>query len=295
MEANYLNEKSISWQLFGLERSLKNLTIISDNSSSFSEVIQSLSNITVEELRTELDWFFFIKNVRRCIKKVDKSDHLVCQKAKDLVYKISNGSHLKNNTEHVLKLLITCKERGFEVTVRFKNMLEMLYIKYQNFIDIEMDEFIFVDCEMRRKCTDQRILRYLILLDPLEGMKRSCFGVDDEFWFVLMSFNDSELIKFLRSLFDRNISRFFKFYSFIIANELICVDFIIDQLLTDSLDLLELFLAVFSVIPTDVIGAEDFKNFHVLFNLKLELFSSKFPFNCRILRKKLEKFIKNIE
>ena len=294
-EVSLSNEKSISWKLIDLELILKDKNITKE---SLVDVVRTLSNIPVDHLRTSLDWFFFIKNVRRCIKKVDQNGLEECEKLDKLISKIADKSKIYeccNNAEQILKLMISCKERGFEVAEKFVSLLEDLYEKYQFQIDIELDEFIFIDCEMREKSKNQRILRYLVLFDPMEGMKRTCEGVDDKFWFILMSFNDSELIKFMKSLLDQNKSRFMKFYSFIIKEELISVDFLVDQLLTDSPALLELLLAVFGASPDVLIGQRHFKNFHVLLSLKLELFASNFPFNCEILCKKLEKFNNRIK
>lgn len=290
-------EKLICWQLLDLEILLKedNLT-----SEQVKQAIKILKNIPERFLKTELIEFFFVKNTRRCIKKIEQSEF---EKMNGLIKMIADTFNNRNlitnityNSEHVLKLLISCKERGFNLQGQFSAFIDHLYSEFRVAVEINSDEFIFVDCEIRKKCQSQRCLRYLILLDTVEGLKRTCEGVDDKYWFELMSFNDSELIKFMKGLFYGSQSRFFEFYSFIIAKDLISVDFIVDQLVTDSPVLVELLLAVFGA-SSKTIGPKfraHFKNFHVLLGLKLELSFHEFPFKCQILQKKLDKFINTI-
>lgn len=234
----------------------------------------------------ENEWKFAIDCTRRGIKRVGKCD-VVCV----LLELIACSMQSIICTDHLLKLVITCKEQDLEISNNFHPFLRSQYQEFSRPLPIFYDEFNFIDCELQRRSLKQRCHRLLILFDPLKGIQ-SCPEATDENWFNLLSLNDSELITFMAKLIHQDRHRFFQFYSKIVCKNLLQVDFFVDQLLTDSVRLLEVLLAIFSepMVLIDPKQRKHFKNFHMLLLLKLETSSASFPFNCAVLIYKLSDF-----
>lgn len=283
---NYSDNDQRKWFLLACDMILKEKNL---SPSIYTKTIQSLSSNIKGELN-ESDWIFVIDCTRKAIKRLHGQVNSDIMKLLSLIG--DNLIKLKC-TNHVLKLIITCKY--YKIDIYWSSMyLEALYSEFKKPIDVlDLDEFNFIITKSSKLSgfnNGQQCERLLILLNP-SRLTRS-----KEYLFNLFSISDSQLIQFMQLIFKENEDFFFEFYCFIICKELMSVDFIIDQLLTDSIDILELLLAVFGTAARKLKKREKghFKNFHTLLLLKLQICTSEFPFNCEILIKKLELFINKI-
>ena len=287
------------WSLLACEMVLKEKSL---DSSVNLRVLKFLLELVEKEKLTANNWIFVIDCARKGIKRLGSCDLIgqliniisenikVLAEDKDLVV-----------TVHVLKLLLTCKDHHFEFNDKLRDYLNAFYSSQNHHFNVpllDFDEFHFVDCAKSAQYKKQKCLRLLLLLDPLKGFA-AFTDATDEYWFNLFSISDSELISFMKILLKADEKRFLKFYNRIITNNLLSVDFFIEQLLTDSVELLELLLDTLEL-QLDTLELKvskkkkidkDFRNFHTLLLLKLEMSSENFPFNCKILLKKLEIFI----
>ena len=273
-------KNSRKWFLLACDIVLKEKGL---NFSVYNKTISSLYSNIHDDL-TETEWIFVLDCTRKAVKRLQ--DHLNSDitniiKLLEFINNFSTKFECKNN---FLKLILACKD--YKIGFAWDPLLiSALYEKFEDPIEqLKSDEYIFTYCKDSSLVTRQQCERLLILLDPLR-LERS-----NEYLFNLFSFSDSQLIQFMKRLFKANQELFFEFYDYAIYNELISVDFFIDQLLTDSIDILELLLAIFGANPKLKLQETSFKNFHTLLLLKLEIGMDEFPFDCKILIKKLNYF-----
>lgn len=271
----------IKWSLLACEMVLKEKSI--DSSIHFRVLKHLLDLIKNEPVLTYNNWVFVIDCTRKGIKRTGNSGII-----KELIEFINeNIQNLESAVDELLKLFLTCKDKG---GINFnENLVEELYRK-EEVLELDFNEFHFIGTSKLDHYKKQRRQRLLLLLNPLKGLQMFP-NVKDDYWFSLFSISDSELISFIKRLLKADEGRFLKFYNHIISNDLLSVDFFIDQLLTDSVELLELLLSIFELKLQSFRVNRHFKNFHRLLLLKLEMSIDSFPFNCKILLKKLEKFM----
>lgn len=273
----------IKWSLLACEMVLKEKLI---DSSIHIRVLTFLLEIIKKEeaVLTDNNWMFVVDCVRKGIKRLDGSLELIGE----LLDFISENLLNLKSLDELLKLLLTCKDYGIKFNDSLVNYLNSLY-SYEKILVLDFDEFHFINCSKTDHYRKQHCQRLLVLLDPLKGLKMFPDATED-YWFRLFSISDAELISFMRRILKAEEKRFFKFYNHLISNDLLSVDFFIDQLLTDSVELLELLLDISSLKLRGVTN-KHFKNFHTLLLLKLEMSKDSFPFDCKILLNKMEKFL----
>lgn len=266
------------WFLLACDMVLKEKNL---NPLVYSKTIQSLSCNINDGPLSESDWIFVIDCTRKGIKRLAGESNSDIRKI--LTFIGDNLSNIKCKY-HILKLILTCKD--------YKIGIDYFVVMYEGFEDpidrLDFDEFNFISFGNNHLATRQKCERLLILLDPLR-LSRS-----NEYLFNLFSISDSQLIQFMRRLFVVNEETLLEFYHFIICKELLSVDFFVEQLLTDAIDLLELLLAIFGTSPKLKRQRRHFKNFHTLLLLKLEICTQEFPFNCEFLIKKLNLFLNKL-
>ena len=270
------------WFLLACDMILKEKNL---NCSVYNKTIMELSFIFSDDF-SDYEWIFVIDCARKAVKRLKGQFN---PDIKKILTFINDNIMAIDCRNHLLKLILTCKDYEINMdwdTEFFKRLYEDDFSYEINPIDF--DEFNFINCDKSSLSTKQQTERLLILLDPVR-INRS-----DEYLFNLFSISDSQLIQLMKRLLKANEERFYEFYVFIIYEELLSVDFLIEQLLTDSIDLLELLLAVFGTFPKLKRRKSDFKNFHTLLLLKLESCPEAFPFKCDFLIEKLKYFMNKI-
>ena len=204
---------------------------------------------------------------------------------------INNNINILKSTceDHLLKLILTCKEFNVPFNFNLNFMDNYFDFKSNNFDQVDQDEFYFINCEKTQVTIKQKCQRLTLLLNPF-----LIHQIDNySFVFKLFSASDSELIKFMKILLNSDEKEFYLFYTQIIKLELLSVDFFIEQLLTDPIGILTLLLDMFSETKARKFG-NDYRNFHLLLLLKLEMSINEFPFNCKILLKKLSLYLEKL-
>ena len=287
-------EFEVKWKLLACELVLK------EHDCEVEVYLNALKYLTSSVETTTLtdnDWLFAIDSARKSIKRFNSnssSGHKYLEYFSKLLDIIIDNLTVIKCTDSVLRLLKTCQD--YSINFGCTEYLDSLYLMYKDPIspDDKHEEFYFINCEMTSYTMKRRCQRWLILLNPSFS---SSFTSD--YLFNLFSASDSELIRFMKSLFNYNSSHFYRFYSHLIVNELISVDLFIEQLLTDSIELLELLLSIFSSnnglkLTRKSTARAHFRNFHVLLLLKVEGGELEFPFNPSILIIKLNIFINKI-
>lgn len=268
----------IKWSLLACEMVLKEKSI--DSSIHLRVLKYLLEFVKTEPVLSDNNWIFIIDCIRKGVKRTGNSEVI-----KALLEFITITRTIIN--DELLKLVLTCKDCGISINDDFVEELYELY-GHEEILELDFDEFHFIETEKYFDYRKQSRQRLLLLFDPLKGLQMFP-DVTDDYWFALLSISDSELISFMKRLLLADANRFLQFYNHLIKEDLLSVDFFIDQLLTDSIELLELLLAIFELKP---LSGSHFKNFHRLLLLKIEISSDSFPFDCKILLKKLEKFMK---
>lgn len=277
-----IDRRNRKWFLLACDIVLKENNL---HSAVYEKTVTELSRVLDDLDETEL--IFVVDCTRKALKRLQGKSNPGIQKLMEFINERITTSTIKC-TNNVLKLILTCKasEVGFDWSTNF---LEVLYNDFSSPIDrIDFVEFNFIKCEKSFSAIKQQTERLLILLDP-QRLPRT-----DRYLFDLFSISDSQLIQFMKRLLKANSDLFYEFYNFVIYEELLSVDFFIEQLLTDSVDLLELLLLVFGTRPKLKKHKIHFKNFHMLLLLKLETFPEGFPFNCEFLIEKLRIFMNKI-
>lgn len=274
----------IKWSLLACEMVLKDKSI--DSSIHLRVLNYLLELVKTEPVLSDNDCIFIIDCIRKGVKRTGTSE--VIKELLELEFINISRTVLD---DELLKLVLTCKDYGISSNDELVEELYELY-SHEGILELDFDEFHFIETEKSFDYRKQRRQRLLLLFDPLKGLQMFP-DVKDDYWFALLSISDSELISFMKRLLLADQNRFLQFYNHVIKEDLLSVDFFIDQLLTDSIELLELLLAIFELKPLRGISTyKHFKNFHILLLLKLEISSDSFPFDCKILLKKLEKFMK---
>lgn len=268
------------WWLLSCEMLLKEHNLDEAVYIRALEIVESL----IDKEMTENNWIFVIDCVRKGIKRLDKGRKIkVIDNLLKTIHENSTNFHCK---DHFLKLILLCAEKN----ISFEYNLDNLYAEYfgGELDKVDFNEFYFIKTESIEVTLRQRCQRLLLLINPVR------VKLPINYCFELFSVSDSELIKYMIRLFSLDQERFFKFYKQIIKKRFLSVDFFIEELLTDPVDLLELLLNIFSSDPPGRAG-KDFKNFHTLLLLKLEMGRRElFPFDCEILIRKLSLFLDKI-
>lgn len=233
----------------------------------------------------ESDWIYVIDCTRKAIKRLQGEPN---SDIKRLLLFIGDNLMNIDCKNHVLKLILTCKD--YKIDIYWCSLyLEVLFEEFKDPIDeLDFDEFYFISSVNGSLVNRQQCERLLILLDPLRLARNK------KYLFNLFSISDSQLIQLMKRLLEANYESFFEFYHFIICKELLSVDFFVEQLLTDSVCLLELLLEVFGTNFAKYRKKSHFKNFHTLLLLKLEMSAGEFPFNCEFLIKNLNIFLNKL-
>lgn len=260
------------------------------DSSAHFRALNFIFGLAKSETLTDNDWTFVIDCTRKGVKRLDKTLENLELIDKLLLIISEHAVDKLKNVDQLLKLFLTCQDCGLKLNDILKEFLDSLYSF--DILELDFDEFHFIACPKREQYMKQRCQRLLLLINPLKGLL-TCPEASDNYWFGLFSISDSELISFMKRLLQADEKRFLKFYNHVIVDDLLSVDFFIDQLLTDSVDLLELLLEITGLTIVHKMS-KHFKNFHMLLLLKLEISSETFPFNCEILVKKMEIFLKKI-
>lgn len=198
--------------------------------------------------------------------------------------------------DHTLLLLLTCKRQRVSLD-SLAEECRLVGTRVERDVDVDrvldnIREFYFVQTKTHKHTVAMRLLRHWVLLDPMRSLE---WRMSFSHWIALFGESDSELIALMSALARSHSLTLARFYSWIIAGELVDCDFFMNQLLTDAPDTLQLLLDIAALdseaFHEDAQTRIEVAQFHILLALRVEMAAEQLPFPVRPLMRALQRII----